>query len=197
MMPDMDGLTATTRIRALPGPAGRTPILGLTANALRADEAACIAAGMDHFATKPINAERLEQALGEAMLRARASHAAETPAAADDLVDDDGALARLELDLGREPAVDLVRLFVETAPRQLASLQSLAAKGQESERARQAHTLASVARSMGLHRLARACRDLERADAGAADRAAASLETLAGLLEQGVAALRRWLAGSA
>jgi CheY-like chemotaxis protein len=35
----------------------------LTANATRTDEAACLAAGMDHFATKPISTDRLAEAI--------------------------------------------------------------------------------------------------------------------------------------
>ena len=64
MMPEMDGLAATSTIRALPGPRARIPIIGLTANAMRAGEAACLASGMDHFATKPISANRLADAIG-------------------------------------------------------------------------------------------------------------------------------------
>ncbi len=67
MMPEMDGLTATAAIRALPGDVARTPILGLTANAMRTDEEAALAAGMDHFATKPISAARLQRAIALAL----------------------------------------------------------------------------------------------------------------------------------
>ena len=63
MMPELDGLAATAAIRRLPGPVARIPIVGLTANALRTDEEACLEAGMDHFATKPISADRLAQAI--------------------------------------------------------------------------------------------------------------------------------------
>ncbi|CAH2599214.1 Histidine kinase [Rhodovastum atsumiense] len=67
MMPEMDGLTATSTIRRLPGPEARVPIIGLTANALRGDEVACLSAGMDHFATKPISADRLADAIAQVM----------------------------------------------------------------------------------------------------------------------------------
>jgi signal transduction histidine kinase/ActR/RegA family two-component response regulator len=67
MMPEMDGLTATRLIRAMDGPKSRIPIIGLTANAMEADEDACRQAGMDGFVTKPVKAARLEQAMREVL----------------------------------------------------------------------------------------------------------------------------------
>ncbi len=54
-MPGMDGLAATRAIRALPFPASATPILALTANAVKAEIDACLAAGMDGHVAKPID----------------------------------------------------------------------------------------------------------------------------------------------
>ena len=54
-MPGMDGYEATARIRALPAPACDTPILALTANAMRGDDKRCLDAGMDGYAAKPID----------------------------------------------------------------------------------------------------------------------------------------------
>jgi CheY-like chemotaxis protein len=54
-MPGMDGLEAARRIRALPGVAGRAPIVALTANVMAHQRAAYRAAGMDGVAAKPIS----------------------------------------------------------------------------------------------------------------------------------------------
>jgi len=67
-MPEMDGIEATRRIRALEEANGtpRTPIVALTANAFGEDRDACLAAGMDAFLVKPLDRERLGEILSAA-----------------------------------------------------------------------------------------------------------------------------------
>jgi CheY-like chemotaxis protein len=64
-MPKLDGIETTKRIRARE--AGqrvrRTPILALTANALVEDRYACFEAGMDGFLMKPLDRDKLAEAL--------------------------------------------------------------------------------------------------------------------------------------
>ena len=64
-MPKLDGIETTRRIRALEaGQCGRrTPILALTANTLAEDRYACFEAGMDGFLIKPLDREKLTEAL--------------------------------------------------------------------------------------------------------------------------------------
>ena len=58
-MPEMDGLTAARRMRALPAPASTIPIYALSANALPQDLAACRAAGFTGHIAKPYRAADL------------------------------------------------------------------------------------------------------------------------------------------
>ncbi len=66
-MPGVDGLEAAQRIRAAEAErdAARTPIIALTANAFAEDREACLAAGMDGFLVKPLDRDRLAEALAE------------------------------------------------------------------------------------------------------------------------------------
>jgi len=66
-MPEMDGPAATAAIRALPGPAGRIPIIALTANALVGDRERYLAAGMDDYVAKPLDPARLTEVLARVM----------------------------------------------------------------------------------------------------------------------------------
>jgi PAS domain S-box-containing protein len=64
-MPGLDGIEATRRIRACEADSlsRQTPILALTANTLVEDRYACFEAGMDGFLIKPLDREKLADAL--------------------------------------------------------------------------------------------------------------------------------------
>jgi two-component system, sensor histidine kinase len=66
-MPRMDGVTAAREIRKLAAPAGRVPIIALTANADTDEVAQYLAAGMRCVVEKPIKPERLLEALDGAL----------------------------------------------------------------------------------------------------------------------------------
>lgn len=61
-MPRLDGLGATRALRAMPALASM-PIVAVTANAFDEDRAACRAAGMNDFISKPIDVDRLYSVL--------------------------------------------------------------------------------------------------------------------------------------
>src|SRR6185369_6978364 len=61
-MPEMDGLTATRLIRAMPQHA-RLPIIAMTAGAMEHDVQDCLAAGMNAHVSKPIDPRQLVRTL--------------------------------------------------------------------------------------------------------------------------------------
>jgi len=71
-MPDMDGLAATLAIRALGSDPdakiqrrSQTPIVALTAHAMRGDRERCLSAGMNGYITKPVQADHLRVTIKE------------------------------------------------------------------------------------------------------------------------------------
>jgi signal transduction histidine kinase/CheY-like chemotaxis protein/CHASE1-domain containing sensor protein/integral membrane sensor domain MASE1 len=63
-MPEMDGKTATLRIRAMEGEKAGVPIIAVTANAMDTHREEYLAAGMNDFVAKPIRAGELAAAIG-------------------------------------------------------------------------------------------------------------------------------------
>lgn len=64
-MPKMDGFEATAAIRALPDRSkAKIPIIAMTAHAMKEDRDRCLAAGMNGYLSKPINAHELIEVIG-------------------------------------------------------------------------------------------------------------------------------------
>ena len=58
-MPEMDGFEATQKIRELNNDRKDTPIIAMTANAMKGDRERCLDAGMNDYIPKPVKPENL------------------------------------------------------------------------------------------------------------------------------------------
>lgn len=74
MMPIMDGERATQAIRAITGPASRTPIIGITAHSLQAERERLLSSGMTICLSKPVRREELETAIRTVLLGRESVH---------------------------------------------------------------------------------------------------------------------------
>jgi len=65
IMPEMDGLEATKKIRRSPFAGKRSKIIAMTANAMEGDKEECLAAGMDDYISKPIRIEKIRDLISK------------------------------------------------------------------------------------------------------------------------------------
>jgi PAS domain S-box-containing protein len=151
-MPEMDGLEATRAIRRLDGPAARSIIVAMTANAMRSDQDNCLAAGMDDFISKPIDPESFLSVIERHVHAAEASPvqaaAAEGPPDLDDAQLD--GLARL---LPAARFKTIVESYLAGADERLQRIRSRAADLDFTQIAREAHDLKGTAGNFGARKL--------------------------------------------
>jgi len=70
-MPQMDGIEATRKIRDYENGKKHTPIIALTADAMKGDKEKCLNAGMDDYIAKPFKREEIIEAIKRFALKAR------------------------------------------------------------------------------------------------------------------------------
>jgi CheY-like chemotaxis protein/HPt (histidine-containing phosphotransfer) domain-containing protein len=161
-MPDMDGFELTRQIRAEErgrGLAVRTPVVALTANALKGEAERCLAAGMDDYLTKPLTLDRLRAALDRWMSVMPGATAPDVAAGAPPAIDT-SALALL---FGDNPALAarLMAHFRDSGAQLMAALGTHAATGDLRATAEIAHKLKGAARMAGAHMLGDLAETLE------------------------------------
>ena len=174
-MPDMDGYTLAEAIRreeSVGGPARRerTPILALTANALRGEELRAQAAGMDEYLTKPLQLGLLKAALTRWLPQPQRATEPEMPAqppapAASALSVDVAVLQAL---VGDDPRIvrEFLTDFRASAGRLAMELRAAVTLDDARQIGAIAHKLKSSSRSVGALALGDRCAELENACRG-------------------------------
>jgi CheY-like chemotaxis protein len=118
-MPELNGLQAAAAIREREKATGtHVPIVALTAHAMQGDRAACVAAGMDDYVSKPLRAEELYETIARRV--PVPAHANPALVANADVFALETALERVEGD----PSLlrELVELFLDDGPKLLAEI---------------------------------------------------------------------------
>ena len=161
-MPEMDGLTATRRLRDLPPPIGTVPVIAMTADTMDSDRQRCLDAGMNGHVAKPIDRRQLLDTVARWMDAAPEETA--TPGRKDVL--DLEVLHQLAQDLDADLLADVIHQFVEETlerAERIARGGADAATADLAGLAKEAHTLKSTAGTFGARDLSAAARALELA----------------------------------
>ncbi|HEV3264461.1 MAG TPA: response regulator, partial [Acidimicrobiales bacterium] len=203
-MPVMDGYEATSRLRHMEGPGRHTPVIALTALAMTADRARCIAAGMDDYLAKPVQVEDLVSALERwapldgslpfAVVADSDGDVADDTVEADEQVSDlDPAIVGGLRDLGGIALLDeLVSLFHDEVGRYLSDLDRALADDDPVALRQTSHALSGSSANMGAQRVAAAAGALEQlAASGNLDGAQALITELATNSRRALEALAR------
>ena len=203
-MPEMDGFTATRQIRAQSSGVlnPRVPVVAMTANAMQGDRERCLAAGMDDYIAKPIQAEdlakKIEHWLHETGRGRSMDHPAteleasrvEAEPAAQEVFRWSELMDRLmgDADLGQV----IIEGFLGDIPVQIEKLKEFVQSGDTAGATRQAHTIKGASANVGAPALRQAAATLE--EMGHADDLAGMADSIS-LLEAEFGRLKSVLTG--
>lgn len=179
-MPEIDGFELTKTIRELESKNCHTPIVALTANALKGEREHCLNAGMDDYLSKPVQLEELRLMLEKYMARsqpdseertqsgqeAKANSSAAFPTQAEDQANAAPVNVHiLEEFVGNDPEIikDMLHEYRLSAKQTAAELRTALQNNQLTTVGLIAHKLKSSSRSVGALELGDICAEMEQA----------------------------------
>ncbi|HEV7500623.1 MAG TPA: ATP-binding protein [Vicinamibacteria bacterium] len=193
-MPQTDGFEATRVIRALEG-TRHTPIIALTASAMRGDRERCLAAGMDDYVPKPVSPEQLEAVMRRWVPDTAAADLDGPPPTAWVARDASGpvdwdVLAELLAMTRPEFLQDLLGLFLRDSRKMVTELAQARTEENQEQWRHVAHKLRGSCATVGARRMMALTAEME--DLAPADLGSRGEESLRDL-EQEFAAVRKAL----
>ena len=171
-MPEMDGYEAMARIRD-PRSSVRnheSPVVAMTAHAMKTDREKCLAAGMNDYVSKPVKPSAVAQVLekwlparaGDGLPAPRADSEIETPAVAPPTVqvfDEADLVERMMGD--KELAREIVDCFLLDMPKHVAALREHCKPGSVAIAARFAHSIRGAAANVSAQALSAVAGEME------------------------------------
>jgi CheY-like chemotaxis protein len=192
-MPDMDGLTATRKIRKMEVHPQSSifnrqysiPIIAMTAHAMKGDREKCLESGMDDYISKPINVEELFGVIEKFSPKLN-NHKKikffpslkKTEARSKEVFD---LSAAMEVVAGnKEIFKEIANIFLESSPASVTQIREAIAGGDDQALERAAHSLKGSVGHFGARRAFEAAYHLEKIgrekEMGEADNAFSTLE---------------------
>lgn len=152
-MPEMDGYTATAKIRKREGNRRHVPIIAMTAHAMTGDRERCLKAGMDDYISKPIHPEELKAVIAK-WERTREKTVIASP-------------SLKQREMRSSMLQDLATVFVQTASQHILEIEKARKDGAWAPLERSAHALLGSAATLGFDGIASLCRQIQdQASAG-------------------------------
>jgi CheY-like chemotaxis protein len=173
-MPQMDGFESSREIRRREGASRHTPIIAMTASAMRGERERCLAAGMDDYIAKPV---RLQE------LRARLERWSGPPAEVDAHVL--LGLRAYSVPGEPDPVTRLIDLFLRDAPARLGRIRTALQQNDAEALRDTAHALKGSAGTIGAHKMEELCAELEdQASSGSLQGSAPMVDALDAAFER-------------
>ena len=154
-MPEMDGFEATARIREQERTTGQhTPIVAMTASAMKGDRERCLEAGMDDYISKPVSGNDLYEKIAKyagaqpaASTAALESHSGSTIQSDSDAIDLQEARRRIVS--GDKGIREMAGILADECSTHLAAIREALAEEDAPQIQRSAHTLKGAAAIFG------------------------------------------------
>jgi two-component system sensor histidine kinase/response regulator len=165
-MPQMNGFEATKAIREREGESKHTPIIAMTAHAMKGDREQCLQAGMDDYIAKPIEPQELFDAIEKWVKSSDRNRA--TPREGDSKKGN--LLKAIPIDLkttlkrfggDKEFFKKMLGEFLNSVPKQLEKLAEAIEKGDEGVVEKEAHSVKGAAGNLGAEAFAQVALQLE------------------------------------